>query len=310
MKAGTRLVLYGLGLVVAFAAAFGIARAVVPQTTVDSWNERAAEHGAHDDAAHDEGTDSHDGHAADGLSLESGGFMLSTVEAPTTLGADGRLSFQILDRGGVPVTDYAVEHGKELHLIVVRTDGTQFRHVHPELDRNSGTWSLPWRWEAAGAYRVYADFVPAGDGASGITLSQLVEVGGGAFEPVPARPVRTAEVDGFTVTVDGDLVAGSAQTLTLTVARDGRPVTELQPYLGAYGHLVALRQGDLAYLHVHADGAEPAEGQTAGPDLKFAAAAPTEGRYLLYLDFQVDGAVHTAQFVLDAHGAHEHDHEK
>jgi hypothetical protein len=74
----------------------------------------------------------------------------------------------------------------------------------------------------------------------------------------------------------------------------------LQPYLGAFGHLVVLRQGDLAYLHVHPMGAEPGPGATSGPTIDFMSSAPTAGRYLLYLDFKVDGRVHTARFVLDA----------
>lgn len=73
----------------------------------------------------------------------------------------------------------------------------------------------------------------------------------------------------------------------------------LQPFLGAAGHLVALRTGDLAYLHVHpmddSAGRSPSD-----PQVVFTAEAPTPGRYLLYLDFQVDGQVHTATFALDA----------
>ena len=61
-------------------------------------------------------------------------------------------------------------------------------------------------------------------------------------------------MDGYTVTLDGDLTAGADAKLTLSVSRDGKPVTDLQPYLAAYGHLVALRDGDLAYLHVHPEG--------------------------------------------------------
>ena len=85
--------------------------------------------------------------------------------------------------------------------------------------------------------------------------------------------------------------------LTFTVTRDGAPVTTLQPYLGAAGHLVALRVGDLAYLHVH-----PMDDPTgkSGPEVAFMAEAPTAGRYLLYLDFQVDGRVHTATFTTTA----------
>jgi hypothetical protein len=82
----------------------------------------------------------------------------------------------------------------------------------------------------------------------------------------------------------------------LRISRDGRPVSDLQPYLGAYGHLVALRDGDLAYLHVHPDGA-PGDGRTAaGPEVAFHAEVPSAGAYRLYLDFRHAGRVHTAEF--------------
>ena len=83
---------------------------------------------------------------------------------------------------------------------------------------------------------------------------------------------RTVHVDDFTVTVAGDLVAGRDARLTLSVIKDGKPVTDLEPYLGAYGHLVALREGDLAYLHVHPDG-EPGDGRT-GPDPRSSSTPP------------------------------------
>jgi uncharacterized protein YfaP (DUF2135 family) len=79
-------------------------------------------------------------------------------------------------------------------------------------------------------------------------------------------------------------------------------VTDLQPYLGAYGHLVALRSGDLAYLHVHPDGA-PRDGTTSpGPDVVFHADVPSAGTYHLYLDFKHDGVVRTAAFTVEAEG--------
>lgn len=88
--------------------------------------------------------------------------------------------------------------------------------------------------------------------------------------------------------------------LTLTVSRDGVPVTDLQPYLAAYGHLVALRAGDLAYLHVHPAGA-PGDGVTpAGPGITFAATAPSAGEYRLFLDFKHAGVVRTAEFTVTA----------
>ena len=90
-------------------------------------------------------------------------------------------------------------------------------------------------------------------------------------------PSTSAVVDDYEVTLDGDLVAGEESELTLTVRRDGAPVTDLQPYLAAYGHLVALRDGDLAYLHVHPAG-EPGDGTTEpGPGVTFYASAPSAG---------------------------------
>lgn len=307
MNAAARLALYGLGVIVAFGGAFGLAAAVVPTSLVNDWT-KGTEMKNHE-GGHGSGETSTSGSTnttADGLkglALGLNGYVLSPVEAPASVGETGELNFQIQDASGIPVTEYSTEHDKDLHLIVARSDGSQFRHVHPVLEESTGTWSLPWEWSEAGSYRVYADFTPAGDDAAGLTLTRTVQVAG-EFTPVEPRPTIVAEVDGFTVSLEGDLVAGSASDLVLTVMRDGEPVTALEPYLGAFGHLVALREGDLAYLHVHAEGEEPSAGETSGPEIAFAAEAPTAGRYLLYLDFQVDGQVHTAEFVVDAaHGS-------
>ena len=300
MKAGGRLALYGAGLVVAFGGAFGLAGAVIPDSFAAAWAEGSGvnAHGeGHGDAAQETAEP-----ALTGVSASADGFVLSPVQAPTAAGEDGDLSFQILDESGEPVTEYTTAHEKDLHLIAVRTDGAGFQHVHPELDTSTGTWSVPWTWDEAGTYRVYADFTPAGEEAEGITLTRAIEVAGD-FTPVETEAQPTDEVDGYTVSLNGDLTAGTSSELTISVERDGQPVTTLEPYLGAFGHLVALREGDLAYLHVHAEGDQPQAGDTAGPDIGFAAEAPTADRYLLYLDFQVDGQVHTAEFVIDAeHG--------
>jgi hypothetical protein len=82
--------------------------------------------------------------------------------------------------------------------------------------------------------------------------------------------------------------AGAESDLRFGVTRGGRRV-DVQPYLGAKGHLVALRDGDLAFLHVHPDEDE----------LRFMAEFPSAGRYRLFLQFRVDGRVHTAEFTME-----------
>ncbi len=87
--------------------------------------------------------------------------------------------------------------------------------------------------------------------------------------------------------------------LTLSIDRDGKSVDDLQPYLGAYGHLVAVRASDLAYLHVHPMG-EPGDGSTnPGPDIVFHTTFPSAGAYRLFLDFQHGDVVRTAAFTVN-----------
>ena len=294
MNAGGRLVAYAAGVAVAFAGAFGIAAAVVPATAAESWQETDMNEYAGVAPAPEVPSE-----ALPGLSSSSHGYVLAAVQAPEVPAVDGELRFEIRNQQGVPLTDYATAHEKQLHLIVVRSDGQEFRHVHPVLDVQTGVWSAPWNWAQAGTYRVYADFTPKGPPSQGITLTTTVHVAG-EFRPVASAPSSHAVVDDFEVALEGELFPGRASELTLSVTRAGEPVTTLEPYLGAFGHLVALREGDLAYLHVHADGDAVKAGETSGPEITFMAEAPTAGRYLLYLDFQVDGDVHTAAFVVDS----------
>lgn len=307
MNAPARLALFAAGLAVAFVGAFALAGAIVPASAVADWQRQApgtADPGATDhDADHDPGTtDPKDETMTtiQGVSLSANGWALSPVEAPAGVGEAGILAFRILDEQGEPLTRFTTTHERELHLIVVRSDGARFEHVHPQLDAQTGVWSIAWEWDAAGSYRVFADFAPAVGDTAGVTLSRTVDVAGDVEPVVATGETRRDQVDGFEVSIEGSLVAGAASQLALTVTKDGRPVAELQPYLGAFGHLVALRDGDLAFLHVHAEGDAPSPGATAGPTIRFVATTPTAGRYLLFLDFQVDGVVRTAEFVLDA----------
>ena len=305
MNTATRLGAYGAGLTLVFGGAFVAADAVVPASTVNNWTNEAKGHsmngttGSHSE--HGSSGSSQASAAVPGVTSAQDGYLLSPIAVPGAVDQTGTLSFRILDADGNAVTRFAISHEKELHLIVVRTDGTQFRHVHPTMDTD-GTWSLPWTWAAAGTYRVYTDLVPeTGRATEPITLTRTVEVAG-QFTPVVPAPTKNATVGGYAVDLTGVAVVGSGSELTFAVSKGGKPVTNLEPYLGAFGHLVALRDGDMAFLHVHPEGDEPTEGDTAGPDVGFVAELPTPGRYLLYLDFQVEGEVHSAPFVVDTTG--------
>lgn len=233
-----------------------------------------------------------------GLAAARDGYSLDLTEESLASGTR-ELELTVRDSADAPVTTFDVEHEKRLHLIVVRRDQTGFQHVHPVMDKR-GTWRADVHL-TPGSWRVFADFTPTGGPA--LTLGTDLAVPGTTTQPTSSAPTRSAQVDDFEVRVAGDLRGGEHSSLRLEVTRNGRPVTDLEPYLGAYGHLVALREGDLAYLHVHPNGS-PGDGRTtAGPQVDFTAEVPTTGRYHLYLDFKHGGVVRTAHLVLDAAAA-------
>ncbi|MEU8888616.1 hypothetical protein [Streptomyces sp. NPDC048442] len=304
MNTGLKITAFAGAVAATFGAAYGVG------TAVGGADERpAARAPQHDDPADGGGHEAADGGhgatgggagpAAGGLQISEGGYTLALDTPRVTAGERTRLSFSVLDENGRKVTAYQREHEKELHFIVASRDLTVYRHLHPTRAAD-GTWSTTADLPAAGGYRAFADFKPAKKGAEALTLGADLAVSGTYNPAVLPAPARTARVDGYEVTLAGGLKPGKSSELGLSVAKNGKPVTDLQPYLGAYGHLVALRSGDLAYLHVH-PGGEPGDGTTKpGPGVSFSATAPSPGTYRLFLDFQHDGKVRTAAFTVRA----------
>jgi hypothetical protein len=171
--------------------------------------------------------DTHSGTVAEpGLSSSTDGYTLTPTDATLTPGIPEIFAFRVTGPDGAAVTAFDEEHDKRMHLIVVRRDGTGFQHVHPEMAAD-GTWNVPLTLPAAGSYRAFADFTPA-NGTGTVLGVDLAAPG--PFEPVAHGPSRTAHVDGYTVELSGDLLAGRASPVTLTLTRGGQPVTDLQPY--------------------------------------------------------------------------------
>jgi hypothetical protein len=228
-----------------------------------------------------------------GLAVAEHGLRLGVADADLRRDRDETLRFRILDDRGAPVRDFDVEHTKRMHVIVVRRDLTGFQHLHPTMSAD-GTWSTPLRLRDAGTYRVFADFSHDGQAT---TLADDLRVDGPAdLRALPAPGITARSAGGYAVRLNRDhaTAPGAETELRFTVTKNGTPVAT-QPYLGAGGHLVALRDGDLAFLHVHPDDHAGGRPGTIG----FAATFPTAGRYRLFLQFQVDGRIQTVAFTLE-----------
>lgn len=272
-----RLGVFALGLTAVFGAAAALGAVVRPgQPPAD-----ASEMAMKDMAG-----------GAMGVAVDDGEYAITPTTFSAAPGRPATLAFRIVDRKGRVVRDgFQVEAERRLHLIVARRDLTGYQHLHP-TQAVDGSWSTPLSVPQAGTYRVFADFEI--DDTKHVLGADLTVPGSYAPEPLPA-PAATASADGFEVALDHEpLRAGKAADLDFTVSRDGRPVAAIEPYLGARGHLVALRQGDVAYLHVH-----PHDGEQPAGEVPFAADFVSAGSYRLFLQFQVAGVVHTATFTVE-----------
>ena len=230
-----------------------------------------------------------------GLAVSSRGYTLRVVDVTPGGGDAVEVGFTITSPDGGTVINFDTTHEKQMHLIVVRRDMANFQHLHPERDAE-GTWRAPVDLSDAGVYRFFADFAPS-------ALKETITLGADVFVPGEYSPAELPEPstewssDDFQVTLTGTPAAGEEAELAFAVTRNGGEVTDLEPYLGAFGHLVSLRSGDLAYLHTH-PAEEASADQRGGPEIPFGTTFPTAGRYRLYLNFAHDGEVRTAQFTL------------
>jgi hypothetical protein len=287
LRAPARLAAYGVTLAAVLGGGALVGAAFGPEPSKDD----PPAHDTHQDAA--AGTPVPAALPA-GLAVSQDGYRLDLETTTVDPDVPAELRLTIHGPDGRAVTAFDVAHEKELHLVVVSRDLRRYAHVHPERDEH-GTWTVTAPPLPAGSYRVYADFVPAG--GEGMTLAADLSVPGHYTpRPVP-EPSHETTVDGYDVAFEGELVAGQESELTVTVTRDGEPVSDLDPYLGALGHLVAIRDGDLAYLHVHPRGETEGPG---GPEVRFAVDVPTAGTYGLYFDFSHGGTVRTASVTASA----------
>ena len=292
----TRLVAFLAVLVLLFVGG-AVAGRYIDADAPSGGDARAADHGT--EQAHGAGSSmpASPGHSGEGsgataevrgLAVEQAGLRLVVDRPGLRRAAPDTVAFRIVDRDGEAVRDFDVTHEKRMHLLLARRDLTGFQHLHPEM-ADDGTWSTEVTLPEAGSYRLFADFSFRDEA---VTLATDLRVDGNAdLVGLPAPEVTAVSAGGYDVRLDPAAArAGEEVELRFAITRDGETVTT-EPYLGAGGHLVALREGDLAFLHVH-----PLEDGERGDGIGFALTFPTPGRYRIFLQFKHQGRVQTVAF--------------
>ncbi|MCC6427232.1 MAG: hypothetical protein IT435_10480 [Phycisphaerales bacterium] len=225
-----------------------------------------------------------------------------TIEA----GKPVNLLWTLKDPRGMQVKDVEIVHEMPLHLLMVSKDLSWYAHEHPKLEAD-GTFTMTWTFPSGGEYTLFHDFTPKDVGMQVVPVTLKVE--GQAKSAVALTPDadKPKTVDGYTVTLNtgGPVKTRGATTMSYTIAKDGKPVSDLTPYLGAMGHLVIISQ-DLkefvhSHPHEHADGDHDhaKQGHTdmkGGPKVDFEAHFKAAGLYKGWAQFQHNGKVITVPF--------------
>ena len=215
-------------------------------------------------------------------------------------------SFSIVDERGDTLKDFAITHTKMMHVIVARKDLAYFQHVHPEFDASTGTFTFKdLTFPADGEYRIFADFAAAGGQMDSMgmplttTISEDVPVGNLAnYKPQAiGTEEKTKTFDGMQVTLNthGTPTSGAESMLMFNLSQNGKPVTDLESYLGALGHAVVLREGNLDFIHAHPS--EDVNAKQTG-NVNFMVDFPEAGKYKVFTQFQRGGKVITTNFVI------------
>ncbi|WP_235847679.1 hypothetical protein [Paenibacillus tuaregi] len=205
------------------------------------------------------------------------------------------VSLKVMDGQGKPIQSFDLNHEKKMHLIMVSKDLSYFDHIHPEY-KGDGQFEVETSFPAGGDYKLVADFIPTGQSAA--TITTWVKVQGKAFPQAAITPDSKLEktVDGYTAVLSADsLKAGSESMLTFRIsdAASAKPVDDLEPYLGAVGHVVIMSEDTEQYFHVH-----PMNESSTGPAAQFMTTFPKAGVYKIWGQFQHQGKVFVVPFVV------------
>lgn len=211
-----------------------------------------------------------------------------------------KLVYKIENERGELLKNFEITHEKLMHFIVVRKDLQYFQHLHPDFNKETGEFSVAITFPTDGPYRLFSDFAPKKDGTIEplpATLNYDVEVGKmDNYKPIAmvadTQPSKSVGAYLVGVSVNKPVVEANS-AYTLTIKRNGQPVTNLEQYLGALGHSVLLKEDTLNYIHTHA-----MEGMGSGPAIMFHTTFPEPGLYRTFTQFQHEGKVQLVEYAL------------
>jgi hypothetical protein len=225
------------------------------------------------------------------------------------------------------------DHGHVMHLFLLRTPGLdQFYHLHPEQNAD-GSFAIELPSTSAGHYQVFADIVRE----SGFPETMLTEIDlpassgkpltgddsearGNAITVPAATGTQIAQLpDGARMVWERDSsppAVGQLGWFRFRVEDAGKPVNDLEPYMGMAGHAVFVRSDRSVFAHVHPAGSVPMAAlamvekdiqampqdhdmvhrAAMPPEVSFPYGFPRTGDYRIFVQVKRGGRIETGVF--------------
>jgi hypothetical protein len=238
-------------------------------------------------------------------------------------GAPQVYTIQVRSASGKPINNFQIQHEKLMHLILVSSDLKSFQHVHPTY-LGKGKFQITATFPADGQYTAFMDYVPKGSTqhVDVATLKVGKAIASQTFPSVDSSLSKTFGDLNIALLIDPKTIRSEQATAVSFQIKDatGKPIEDLQPYLGAMGHLVIIKASPVltaaSYLHAHPKGHDHSTGMEMGGmnmgeksemsgmkmeipgQVTFEAHFPGSGTYRFWGQFQRAGKVFTADFTI------------
>jgi len=238
---------------------------------------------------------------------ESSIVMSAEPDKSVQQGKSSRVTIRLSRRDGSPVLpgDLLVMHTQRIHLLIVDQTLADYHHEHPTATDTPGEYIFTFSPSKPGAYRIFADVVPAASCIQEYVVADLKsDSAGGQIDDRATELKTTLDEMQFKLSFDPKalpLRAGEPVLGELTVtAADGKPYRGLEPVMGAFGHFVGFNEDHATVVHVHPAGVEPTDPkQRGGPTLPFFLYAPKPGYMRFYAQVRVEGVDRFVPFGLN-----------
>lgn len=244
--------------------------------------------------------------------------LYKPLNVAAVLDSPAHMQLHLTDPGWLPLRkldDLVPDHGHLMHLFLVRWPRMdRVYHLHPD-QAATGFFATSLPDVPAGNYRIYADLVHD----SGFAETAVGEV---SLQDVAGQPPAGDDAAGPSLPANGYKMIwlhDSAKTIVPKAVNlfsfeitgpDGKPVDDLEPYMGMGGHAEIIKEDGAVFAHLHPTGSVPMASVAVaspaammamhetkpGPVVSFPYGVPSSGAYRIFVQMKRAGKVETGAF--------------